>query len=105
MSSIQPYRPSAAMNRTSRALQRLGHDTTLAVAAIESRADIEVARVSAIAAVAGRALMDVSLLSQMEQSLAQVVPHASGRLATIADLAALSMADVVASAAHRLNSR
>jgi len=30
------------------------------------------------------------------------VPHASGRLATVADLAALSMADVVANAGRRM---
>ena len=38
----------------------------------------------------------------MDQSLAQTVPHASGRLATIADLAAISMAGVVADAARRI---
>jgi hypothetical protein len=70
------------------------------VSVTDARAEIEDAKVNAIAAVGMRAMQDVALLSQVEQSLAQTVPQASGRLATIADLAALSMADGVG---HRLD--
>jgi hypothetical protein len=102
MSNIQQYRMQSAVGRSSRALVRLSTDTSIAVAMAEARAEVEAAKVDGIAAVGAKALQDVALLSQIEQSLAQVVPHASGRLATVADLAALSMADVVASAGRRI---
>jgi hypothetical protein len=102
MSNLQPYRPPAAVRRTGRALVRLSNETSYAVSVTDARAEIEEAKVNGIAAVGIRAMQDVALLSQVEQSLAQTVPQASGRLATIADLAALSMADVVANAARRI---
>lgn len=105
MSNIQPYAARSPLNRTGRALQRLTDDTTLAVAVVESRIDIEIAKVDGITAVAGRAMQNVALLSQVEVALSQAVPHASGRLSTIADLAALSLADVVAGTARRLGCR
>jgi hypothetical protein len=106
VSNIQPYSSSASLSlRASRGLARLSDQTTLGRAIVEARAEVQAAKVDAIGAVAGRAMQDVALISQMEQSLAQMVPHASGRLATIADLAAIQMADVVASTARRLDVR
>jgi hypothetical protein len=102
MSNIQPYRPQSAIGRSGRALARLSTDTSIAVAVTEARAEVEAAKVDGIAAVGAKALQDVAMISQIEQSLAQIVPHASGRLATVADLAALSMADVVANAGRRM---
>lgn len=101
MANIQPYEGLPAA-RTVRAVSRLSHETDLAVAISQAKAEVEAAKVAGLAAVAGKAMQDVALLSQMEQSLAQAVPHASGRLATVADLAALSIADVVATAARRI---
>ncbi|WP_460827934.1 hypothetical protein, partial [Nostocoides australiense] len=69
---------------------------------IQAKAEVEAAKVDGVSAVAAKAMQDVALLSQMEQSLAQAVPHASGRLATVADLAAISIAGVVADAARRI---
>jgi len=88
--------------RTNRELSRLSAGTTLAVAHIRAQAELEAAKVDGIAGVAGKALQDVALLSQMEQALATAVPHASGRLATVADLAAIAVAGVVADAAGRI---
>jgi len=102
MSNIQPYRPQSTIGRSGRALARLSTDTSIAVAVTEARAEVEAAKVDGIAAVGAKALHDVAMLSQIEQSLAQIVPHASGRLATIADLTALSLADVVANAGRRI---
>ena len=89
-------------SRTARTLQRLGANTTVAVATTYAQAEIESARTYAISQVAGAAMQNVALLSQMEQSLAQAVPHASGRLAMIADMTAISLADSVAQAARRI---
>lgn len=102
MTDIQPYQPLLPATRTARALSRLSGETSLAVATTQARAELEAAKVDGVAAVAANALQDVALLSQMEMALAQTVPHASGRLATVADLAALSIADVVATAARRI---
>jgi len=101
MSSLEPYRPQVS-GRAARALTRLDQQTNISIAVRESRAAVEAATLDGIAAVAGRAMQDVAMMSQMEQSLSQTVPHASGRLATIADIAALAMADVVAGSAQRL---
>lgn len=102
MSNIQLYTPLLPAGRTARQLARLSNDTSLSIAVTQAKAEVEAAKVDAVGAIAAKALQDVALLSQVEQSLAQAVPHASGRLATIADLAAISMASVVADAARRV---
>ena len=102
MTSLQPYTPLLPAGRTARTLSRLSTDTTISTAVIHAKAEVEAAKVDAFSAVAAKAMQDVALLSQMEQSLTQAVPHASGRLATVADLAALSIAGAVADAARRI---
>lgn len=102
MSQIQPYQSLSPAARTSRALARLSCETTLASSLAQAKAEVEAAKIDGVAAVAGKAMQDVALLSQMEQSLAQAVPHASGRLATVADLAAICMAGIVADSARRI---
>ena len=102
MSDLQPYTSLLPSMRSSRSLARLSDETTVAAAVVQAKADVEAAKLDGISAVAGKAMQNVALLSSVEQSLAQTVPHASGRLATIADLASLAMADVVATAARRI---
>lgn len=103
MSLPQPHRePLLPSARTNRALSRISGDTTIAVATTQAKAEVEAAKVDGISCVAAKAMQDVALLSQMEQALATAVPHASGRLAAVADLAAISVAGVVANAASRI---
>lgn len=103
MTTLQPYTPNLLpTTRTGRTLSRISDQTTVAVATVQAKAEIEAAKVNGIAAVSAQALQDIALLSQMEQSLAQAVPHASGRLAMVADMAAVAMANVVGNAARRL---
>ncbi|MEI2775205.1 MAG: hypothetical protein V9G19_04390 [Tetrasphaera sp.] len=102
MSQLQPYTNILPTTRVTRTLTRLSTDTTISTAVIQAKAEVEAARVDGVSSVAAKAMQDVALLSQIEQSLAQAVPHASGRLATVADLAALSIAGVVADAARRI---
>ncbi|MGL5827495.1 MAG: hypothetical protein ACRCYU_22225, partial [Nocardioides sp.] len=96
MSGLEKYRESVPGLRVQRSLARLGYETTLVSARVFARAEVEAAKVDAVATVTAKALQDVAVLSRLEQSLAETVPHASGRLAVIADLAAVSLADVVA---------
>lgn len=102
MSEIQPYSSLLPSARTGRTLNRISNNTTLATATVQAKAEIEAAKADAISAVAAKAMINISQISQMEQSLAQSVPHASGRLATIADLTAMALADVVTTAARRI---
>lgn len=102
MSNLQSYEPFGPSARVGRALTRINSGTDVAVARLRAGAEIEAARIDGVASVAAKALHDVALLSQIEQSLALAVPHASGRLAAIADLAAVSMAGVVADSARRM---
>ncbi len=88
--------------RVARDLARLDDQAQLTGAQIEAAAEIQARKADAVGAVAGRALQDVALLSQMEQQLAQTVPLASGRLAAIADTAALAMTQIVSETVCRL---
>lgn len=102
MSEIQPYNSLLPSVRTSRTMARISSSTTTGIAMIHAKAELEAAKADGFSAVAAKALTNVALLSQMEQSLAQTVPHASGRLAVIADLTAMALADVVTTAARRI---
>lgn len=94
--------PGLVSRRVSRGLARLDDHAVLGNAEIQTAAGLQAAKADALCAVAGRAMQDVALLSQMEQQLAQTVPLASGRLAAIADAAALSLTGIVADTASRL---
>lgn len=101
MNTIQSFdhRSSARGTRT---VARLATDVTISTAVVQAKAEVEATVVDALSALTLKAMQDVALISQVEQSLAQTVPHASGRLATIADLAAVQIASVVANSASRL---
>lgn len=103
MSNLERYTGGALPSRASRSIRRIETNTSIENAVINSRAEIEMVKLDNVAAIAGQAMRDVALVSQLEQSLAQTVPHASGRLAAIADMSALSMSDVVANAARRIS--
>jgi len=99
---IRYAQPGALSRRTSRSLIRLQESAEVAQTEIEVVAAVQAAKADAVCAVAGRAMQDVALLSQMELQLAQTVPLASGRLAAIADAAALSLTGVVGDTVARL---
>jgi hypothetical protein len=95
MPNIQPYRLTGVVGRTARSLVRIAGQDSVTLASVDAAAEIEAAKIDGMAIIAARALQDIALLSSMEASLAQAVPHASGPLATIADLSSLAMADAV----------
>lgn len=111
MSNIQPYQdgalspwsPSGRIARqTSRELAQIEARSNVGLARIEAAAELQAAKVDAVSYVGRRAMQDVALLSQVESQLATAVPHASGRLAAIADLTAIAVSEVVVDTARRI---
>ncbi len=96
--SVSPFQA----RQTSRELGRIQAGTGLELARIESRAEIEATRASAVAYVGKRAMQEVTMVSQLEQQLGTLCPMAVSRLQAIGDLTAMAMAEVVVDAARRL---
>ncbi|GAB3130794.1 hypothetical protein GCM10027289_16170 [Tsukamurella serpentis] len=110
-SNIQPRRTSepAGMQwsgRTARSVNRnlatIHADTTCKLARIDAEVEIQQESIRAVNHVGTAALIATAQLSQAEVTLAQMAPHASGRLAAIADLTALQSAEVVVDTAQRV---
>jgi hypothetical protein len=96
----------ALARREDRALARqldgLGRSTSVGLARIEAQAQLEAARAHAVGYVGQQAMHAVTMVSQLEGQLAQACPLATTRLQGVADMTALSIAQVVADAARRL---
>jgi hypothetical protein len=107
MSNIVPVPTGGLSSRGSRyrgrALARLDAQTDFALAEIESKAEIQAARVLAVSYVGKRAMHEVAMISQLEQQLATLVPVATTRLQAIGDMVALSAAELVADTIRRVN--
>ena len=73
------------------------------MAQIEQRADVQAARVQGVAYVGRQALRAAAMVSETEQQLARMVPEASGRLAAIADITALGLAEIVTDTVRRVS--
>lgn len=105
MSNIEIYGGGASRGisrRAGRTLQQVGEHTSVQIARVEGRADIQAAQVDAVAAVTQRAMQGVAFISQMEGQLGQAVPLAVTRLQAIGDLAALAMGQVVTDTVTKL---
>lgn len=108
MSSVEPYQRTGAMRPSreprwlTKSLNTVQAGTSVALARVEATAEVQAVKTDAVAYVTGRALHSVTMISTLETQLAQSCPHASGRLALIADMASLSLADLVQQTAHRL---
>lgn len=96
--SLRPF----ALRGTDRALARLQQRAALEMARIGETAVTQVARVEAVACVGRRAMFETALLTQAEQSLAQLVPLAASRLQAIGDIATLGMAEVVSDTVRKV---
>lgn len=106
MGAIDRYQAAGPVSRAERfagrAISRVDVDSAVELARLDAAAQAQTAKVQAITHVAGRALQDVALLSQMEQQLSTVVPMASGRLAAITDLTALALTEVIAESTTKM---
>ena len=85
-----------------RELSRLNAQGQVGLARVNQQADLQAERVAAIGYVGKRAMHEVTMLSQLEVQLAQLVPSASPRLQALGDLSALAMADVVSDTVRRV---
>lgn len=85
-----------------RAVARTQANTEVSLARIESQTLQQVAKVQAVGYVGQQAMQVVTMVSQMEQQLGAACPMAVTRLQGIADMTALSVAQVVADTARRL---
>jgi hypothetical protein len=107
MSNIVPATNSNTPRRgfrlTERTLTRIDGQTDVGLAQIESQAELQAARVRAVAYVGKRAMHEVTMISQLEQQLEALVPMATSRLVAIGDIVALSAADVVADTVRRVH--
>jgi hypothetical protein len=114
MSTIEPYMGTSAdydlagspehriSRQVTKCVAQIDGGTQVQLARIDSTAELQAAKVDAMAAVSRKAMQAVALLTQMEAQLTQAVPHAADRLASIADLAAVALNEVVVDASRRV---
>ncbi len=100
MSTLTPYHQRPSIRRTearqlARTLGSLETDLRLETTQIDAAAEVQARRAQAIGRVARTGMHEVAIVSKVETCLATMVPLASGRLAAIGDMAALSIAEVV----------
>lgn len=91
-----------AERRVSKSISRIAERSVVRSAQIEAEARAQEDKLDAIARVGARALNNTALLSELEVSLARVVPAATSRLESIADIATLASAQVMMDAAQKL---
>ena len=72
------------------------------MARIEAQAQVQAAKIHAAGFVGQQGLHAVAMVSQLESQLSQIVPAAVTRLQGVADLAALSIAEIVSETARKL---
>lgn len=98
MSEMVPFGGGLAKRESralGRGLARINAGGQLEEAFINKEAELQVVRIHALGYVGRAAMNEVTMLSQLEQQLAGMVPSAAGRLQGLDDLAALAMADVL----------
>ncbi len=106
MSDLIPVTGGVGSRREDRAVARairgLQTGTEIGLARLEHKAQIESAKAHAVGYVGQQAMQAVTMVSQMEAQLGQACPMAVSRLQGIADMTALSIAQVVADSARKL---
>jgi hypothetical protein len=104
MSELIPSgRPSLGLERqVRRKLMQLTVETGLAQSRVQATAEIEAARVAALAAIGMRAQEQLTLLVNQERQLAETVPDAEAGLGYLRDITLASMASVLMDAGRRM---
>lgn len=87
----------------SRGLASLDLRREVAIARIESQAQVEAARVHAVGYVGQQALQAVAMVSQLEGQLGAICPLAVSRLQAVADMTALAVVQTITDAHRRLS--
>lgn len=105
MSEIVPYAGGLARRESRQLARQLGQldaQGLVALARISQQAELQAERVAGLSYVGKRAMHEVTMLSQLEVQLSELVPSAAPRLRALGDLAALDMAQVVSETVRRL---
>ena len=104
MSELIPnVRPSLGLQRqVRRGLMQITVETGLSTARIQAGAEIEAARMAAIASVGQRAQEELTLLVNRERMLAETVPDAEPGLLYLRDITQLAMAQALMDAGRKL---
>lgn len=104
MSELIPsVRPSLGLQRqVRRGLMWITIETGLSTARIQAGAEIEAARIAALATIGARAQEELALLVNQEQMLAETVPDAEPGLLYLRDITQLAMASVLMDAGRKL---
>jgi hypothetical protein len=92
-------RESRTLSRQIGALER---SKAVGLAKIEQQAQIQAAKAHAVGYVGQQAMQAVAMVSQMEGQLGHACPLAVTRLQGIADMTALSIAQIVADTARKV---
>ncbi len=106
MSDIQPYTPTSSLvpaistsrqmaRRTAQQLSAIQASIEVRSAAIAAAAELQQAKVDAVARTGALAMQNVALLSQMQQQLALAAPAASGDLDYLRATTTMALASIV----------
>ena len=96
-------RPSFGLQRqVRRDLMQVTVETGLSHARIQAGAEIEAARLSALATIGARAQEELALLVNQERMLAEAVPAAEASLSYLRDITLMSMGAVLMDAGRRM---
>lgn len=96
-------RPSSGLQRrVQRDLMQITVETGLSQARIQAGAEIEAARLSALATIGSRAQEELSLLVNQERLLAETVPEAAQSLAALREITTMSMGAVLIEAGRKM---
>lgn len=96
-------RPSSGLQRqVQRELTKITVETGLSQARIQRSAEIEAARLSALATIGSRAQEELALLVNQERLLAESVPEAAQSLATLREITLMSMGAVLIDAGRKM---
>lgn len=104
MSELIPSgRPSLGLQRqVRRGLMQITVETGLTTARIQAGAEIEAARIAALAKIGARAQEELALLVNQERMLAETVPDAEPGLLYLRDITQLAMAAVLMDAGRKV---
>lgn len=105
MNEMVPYGGGLAKRESrqlARQLGRMDAQGLLELARINQQAELQAERIAGVGYVGKRAMHEVTMLSQLEVQLSELVPSAIPRLRALGDLVALDMAQVVSETVRRL---
>ena len=103
--SSLPVRSGRLARQTARDLAAIDHSTEVRSARVCAAAEVQQAKVDAVARTGAYAMQQVAIVSQMQQQLALAVPAASGDLDFIKSITVMCVGQIVADTGREVNRR